>query len=152
MMISKAALQPEYPLGKMLSVLGRGYLQLLRNRLQQFDIDRNYYALVLIENHSRALSQQELAALLGSDKVSIVRVVDYLSENGYLKRVRKSDDRRKYNLELTEKARSIIPEIRKSYSEVNNVALSGFTDAEILFLLESLEKIRFNLTQTVSAL
>jgi DNA-binding MarR family transcriptional regulator len=103
---------PEFiqPLGRMLSVLGKGYLHLLRARLKHLDIDRNYYALVLIAIQDGDITQQELAIKLDTDKVSIVRVVDYLSEKGYINRTRKADDRRKHSLKLTDKAK--MPSLR----------------------------------------
>ena len=66
----------EPPLGKMFSSLGKGYLQLLRKKLQHLDIDRNYFALLLIENSEGTITQQELALLLETDKVAVVRVVE----------------------------------------------------------------------------
>ena len=74
--------QIEQPVGRMLSGLGKGYLHLLRTKLQHLDIDRNYYALVLIESNDGIITQQELALILDTDKVSIVRIIDYLSGKG----------------------------------------------------------------------
>ena len=62
-------LRVEQPLGRILSSLGKGYLQLSRGKLQHLDIDRNYYAMVLIENQEGPITQRELALLLDTDKV-----------------------------------------------------------------------------------
>ncbi|MCO5265123.1 MAG: hypothetical protein M9948_04485 [Lentimicrobium sp.] len=40
----------EQPWGRVFSMLGKGYLRLLRTKLAHLDIDRHYYALVLIES------------------------------------------------------------------------------------------------------
>ena len=45
-----------------------------RNKLQHLEIDRNYFALILIENNQGEINQQQLALMLGTDKVSIVPV------------------------------------------------------------------------------
>lgn len=137
----------EPPLGRVLSSLGKGYLNLLRSKLQHLDIDRNYYALVLIENLEGEITQQELADLLDTDKVSVVRVVDYLSEKGYVNRVRKTDDRRKLGLLLTDKAKQALPVIKQSFLEINNVVLNGFSFAEIEELKGSVQKIKNNITK-----
>lgn len=144
--------QVEQPLGRMFSFLGKGYLHLLRTKLQHLDIDRNYYALVLIESHEGEVTQQELALLLDTDKVSIVRVVDYLSEKGYVKRVRKMDDRRKLSLVLTEKARLALPEIKKSFSEINEIVLNGFRSSQVEELSETIRKIKSNITENIQVL
>lgn len=144
--------QIEQPLGRMLSGLGKGYLHLLRTKLQHLDIDRNYYALVLIEGQEGDVTQQELALLLDTDKVSVVRVVDYLSEKGYVKRVRKTDDRRKYSLILTDKAKKALPEIKKSFSEINEIVLNGFRSSQISELSETIRKIKSNITENIQVL
>lgn len=142
----------EQPLGRMFSFLGKGYLQLLRTKLQHLDIDRNYYALILIDSLEGEITQQELSFMLDTDKVSIVRVVDYLSEKGYVQRIRKTDDRRKYSLVLTDKARMAIPEIKKSFAEINEIALSGLGSIQTSALAETIKKIKSNITENIQIL
>jgi MarR family transcriptional regulator, transcriptional regulator for hemolysin len=144
--------QVEQPLGRIFSFMGKGYLHLLRTKLQHLDIDRNYYALILIENNEGKITQQELALMLDTDKVSIVRVVDYLSEKGYVKRVRKTDDRRKHSLVLTEKARSALPEIMKSFIEINEIALKGLRSSQVTLLAETIQTIKNNITENIRTL
>lgn len=144
--------QIEQPLGRMLSGLGKGYLQLLRLKLQHLDIDRNYYALVLIDKLDGSITQQELAVMLDTDKVSIVRVIDYLSNNGYVLRVRKMEDRRKINLLLTQKAKLALPEIKQSFEEINNIVLNGLNSSQVLELVETINKIKSNLKENIQAL
>jgi len=141
----------EQPLGRMLSILGKGYLNLLRLKLQHLDIDRNYYALVLIARHDGIITQQELALLLDSDKVSIVRIVDYLSENGYVQRRRKPDDRRKHSLNLTEKGKMAIPGIEKSFTELNDIVLDGFEISQITELTQTINKLKHNINKNTES-
>ena len=136
----------DQPLGRMFSFLGKSYLHLLRNKLQHLDIDRNFFALILIENSEGEINQQQLALLLDTDKVSIVRIVDYLSEKGFVKRVRTSDDRRKHNLVLTEKAKAALPEIKKCISELNQLVFSGLSETQQTDLLASLANIKNSIT------
>jgi MarR family transcriptional regulator for hemolysin len=144
--------QIEQPLGRMLSGLGKGYLHLLRARLQHLDIDRNYHALVLIERNNGIITQQELAVLLDTDKVSIVRVIDYLSDKGYVQRIRKTEDRRKHSLILTDKAIQAIPEIKQSFAEINEIVLKGLNGSQVTELAESIKKIKSNLKENIQAL
>lgn len=136
----------DQPLGRMFSFLGKSYLHLLRNKLQHLDIDRNFFALILIESSEGEINQQQLALLLDTDKVSIVRVVDYLSEKGFVKRVRTSDDRRKHNLVLTEKAKAALPEIKKCINELNQLVFSGLSETQQTDLLASLANIKNSIT------
>jgi MarR family transcriptional regulator, transcriptional regulator for hemolysin len=136
----------EQPLGRIMSILGKGYLQLLRAKLQHLDIDRNFYALVLIESGEGTITQQELALFLDTDKVSIVRIVDYLSDKGYVERIRNSGDRRKHYLVLSMKAKQALPEIRKAITDVNKMVLEGLDNSRISGFREDLELIKVNIT------
>lgn len=137
----------EQPIGRLLSMLGKGYLHLLRERLQHLDIDRNYYALVLIESQDGTISQQELAGLLDTDKVSVVRVVDYLSVKGYVKRIAKTGDRRKHCLLLTDKAKQALPGIRESINELNEIVFSGLESRHLADFSTIVEEMKKNITQ-----
>jgi len=133
------------PLGKLLSNTGRTLLNNLKLKLNHLDIKRNFYALILIEEGKGMLTQQDLADLLNSDKVSIVRIIDYLSGRGYVKRVRDFNDRRKYKLTLTSKAETELPLIKKEITEVTKKALKGITAEKIEELYENLDVINSNL-------
>lgn len=144
MMVSSQILK-EQPLGRVLSGTGKDYLHLLNIKLNKLDIERNYYALVLIESAQGKITQQELANLLGTDKVSIVRIIDYLSVNGYVKRIRNEVDRRKYSLTLTEKARKKLPNIKKALDDVTNIAFKDLKESEIEKFYNILIRIKTNL-------
>lgn len=137
----------EQPLGRILSGLGKGYLHLLRTKLKHLDIDRNYYALVLIESQDGSITQQDLALMLDSDKVSIVRIIDYLSGKGYVKRIRQTNDRRKHSLLLTSKARIALPEIKQSFTELNKLVLKGLNNSQVSELTETIRKIKNNIKE-----
>jgi MarR family transcriptional regulator for hemolysin len=151
-MTSIAHPETEQPLGRILSTLGKGYLRILRSRLKHLDIDRNYFALVLVDAHDGDISQQELAGLLDSDKVSVVRVVDYLAVKGYLTRISKAGDRRKHCLELTGKAKQALPEIRAAFREINALVLEGLEKQQLSVLTEAIHKIKTNINENIQSI
>jgi DNA-binding MarR family transcriptional regulator len=120
-------------------------LQSLNEKLFDLDIKRNYYALILIEEGQGKLTQQELAVLLESDKVSVVRIVDYLAEKGYVSRVREQSDKRKYGLLLTDKALKELPQIRDAMEEVFRSAFEGVSVNKLDELYKTLNEIKINL-------
>ena len=144
--------QIDQPLGRILSGLAKGYLHLLRAKLQHLDIDRNYHALVLIEGNNGSITQQELAVLLDTDKVSIVRVIDYLSDKGYVQRIRKTEDRRKHSLVLTNKAKLALPEIKQSFDEINEIALKGLSNLQVSEFAETIRTIKTNIKENIQIL
>jgi MarR family transcriptional regulator, transcriptional regulator for hemolysin len=134
-------------IGRILSHTGRSFLQLLNKKLNHLDIERSFYALILIDLGQGELTQKELACQLESDKVSIVRIVDYLAGKGYVKRIKSSVDGRKYCLTLTDKAKEILPGIKKSMKEVTAVAYNGLTELQQTEFLSVLGIIKDNLSK-----
>jgi len=135
------------PLGRILSFIGKSYLHAINLRLNKLDIDRNYYALLLIESAEGKITQQDLASLLEIDKVSMLRCIDYLSGKGYIDRVKNINDRRKYSLLLTDKARKSLPEIKKAYKDINKIALNGLKELQIAELFSILSTMKVNLNK-----
>jgi len=142
------------PVGHIASNIHRMYLTVLNTYLSDSDIDRFYYPLLFIEASKGNLTQQELAGKLGCDKVQVVRIIDYLSENGYVTRVKNTSDRRKYGLEITEKAKSLTPEIKKAIQKANALVLNNLSGKMIDDLYSTLKIIEKNLSsfksQTIS--
>jgi MarR family transcriptional regulator, transcriptional regulator for hemolysin len=135
------------PIGRVLSHTGKSFLQLLNEKLNYLDIERSYYALILIDLGHGELTQKELAFQLETDKVSIVRIVDYLADKGYVKRVKSAVDGRKYCLTLTDKAKGILPGIKESMKEVTAVAYNGLTETQQTEFLSILGIIKDNLSK-----
>ena len=133
------------PLGRLFSSIGRTLLNALNVRLHNLDIERNYYALILIEEGNGKITQQELADLLESDKVSVVRIIDYLSNKGYVKRIKDSSDKRKYRLTSTNKAKKALPIIKKAIEEITQNALKELSRKKIEKLYNTLNSIKNNL-------
>ncbi|MEI6749909.1 MAG: MarR family winged helix-turn-helix transcriptional regulator [Bacteroidales bacterium] len=133
------------PVGRILSRLGKSYLHLMNAKLNYIDIKREYYALILIELGNNNITQNELARQLETDKVSIVRIIDYLAATGYVDRVRSSTDRRKYCLTLTDKAKKALPEIKKVLNEVRATAFESLSESQVALFYLTLNTIKTNL-------
>ena len=139
------------PVGRNLSRTGTLFLQYLNEKLDHLDIERFFYALILIELGHTNLTQQELACQLEIDKVSVVRIVDYLTGKGYVKRVRSSVDRRKYCLSLTGKAKEKLPDIKKAIQEANDTAFHGLNESQKNEFISTIGIIKKNLSKSKNA-
>ncbi|HLN72877.1 MAG TPA: MarR family transcriptional regulator [Prolixibacteraceae bacterium] len=135
------------PLGKVFTLTGKSFLQLLNEKLSYLDIERDYYALILIELGEGKLTQNELACKLETDKVSVVRIVDYLTLNGYVTREESAEDKRKYCLTLTDKAKEVLPGIRRSMQESTAIAFNGLTETQQQEFMSLLGQIKNNLSK-----
>ena len=119
------AISKELPLWLQLNKVSKQYMETLSVRLRGLGIRRHYFLLEAIARNRGKLTQQELADLLETDKVSMVGNLDYLSEFGFIQRQPSRIDRRKHLIVLTPKARRALPEIRKAIAELNQKALNG---------------------------
>ena len=135
------------PLGKVFTLTGKSFLHLLNEKLSYLDIDRDYYALILIEMGAGNLTQNELANKLETDKVSVVRIVDYLTDKGYVERVENDADKRKYRLTLTAKAKEALPGIKQSMQECTDRAFGGLTQNQQVEFMSLLGQIKNNLSK-----
>ena len=93
------------------------------------------------------VNQETLAEKLNIDKATSARAIKKLEENGFVIRKKDQNDRRNYNIFLTEKARKIKPKIKSILSNWTDLLLEDLSqeEAEQLFIL--LEKISQNATE-----
>ncbi len=139
--MSRAPLPTSTSLGYWLSVAAQHYYTAILQRLRHLDLDRWFYALVLIEEAGGTMSQQELADALRQDKVTMVRAIDHLSAKGYVERRVCPNDRRKHHLLALPKARKAVKEIRRVYKAVNEMATGGLSAKEKKAFMSQLEKV-----------
>ena len=122
-------LLPE-PVGRRLDKIGKLFLANLQVYLKHLDIERSFFPLLLIEA-GNGITQQDLAMQLNCDKVQVVRIIDYLSSNGYVQRSPNKSDKRKYELIITEKASLIIADVQNAFTQTTNMALNGLSENQI---------------------
>ncbi|WP_214072253.1 MarR family transcriptional regulator [Mucilaginibacter sp. dw_454] len=133
------------PVSRKLNVLGQDYLAALNDHLAMFDIDRHFYPLTLIHRNDGQLTQKALAEILGKDKSLIVKIIDRLSEKGFVYRTVNPEDRREHFLSATDKAREVVPHIIKTFEHMNQSASKGISAHDMEIFENVLLKMRDNL-------
>jgi DNA-binding MarR family transcriptional regulator len=118
------------PLTFPLSLLTKQYVGVMFRKLAHVGIEKYYTAMILIENAGGKLNQQNLADELLIDKASVVRMVDYLVDKGFVVRQQNPTDRREYFLVLTPEASRAMMEIRQAISQLNELVFASFTEEE----------------------
>src|SRR6476469_7756754 len=121
----------EPPLGKRCTDLAKNYLAFLVENLESSGLDRYYYMLLVLHENSGKITQQQLSELLNCDKVTTLRNLDHLSKLDLIERVVNQKDRREHLLQVTVKGKKLIPEIRKTYQELEQGAFKGMSESEI---------------------
>jgi MarR family transcriptional regulator, transcriptional regulator for hemolysin len=138
--------QIKEPIGRIMGNISRAFLSELHDNLSHLDIDRSFYPLLLIDAGNGNITQNELAAKLSCDKVQVVRIIDYLSSNGYVERAKNAEDRRKCSLEITDKARKVLPDIKMAIRKTSVIALKNIPENKINELYGLLAIIDHNLS------
>ena len=124
-MIQPPTFASEFPLWLQLNRISRRYMDALAAKLGHIGIRRHYFLLVAIGEAEGRATQQELADLLETDKVTMVGILDSLAEAGFIRRTPSKEDRRKHLIVLTPKAERNLPKIRKVIADLNRKALAG---------------------------
>lgn len=144
MVVNKRNLSRE-PIGRITGRISKIFFGTLKKRLESLNIERSFYPLLLINNGNDELTQQDLANELGIDKVQVVRIVDYLSVNGYVERIQNPKDRRAYKLHITDSGRKAIPCIEKTINDLSEIAFKGIAPEKIDELYSTLYLIKKNI-------
>ncbi|MCC8426573.1 MarR family winged helix-turn-helix transcriptional regulator [Mucilaginibacter sp. UR6-11] len=133
------------PISRKLNILGRAYLTVLGNHMEHLDINRYYYPLTVICFYDGQLTQKALAEKLGKDKSVIVKIIDSLTEKGFVYRQINPEDRRQHLLGVTEKAKKAVPYIIQVFESMNQSASKNISEHDMQIFESVLNKMRDNL-------
>ncbi|WP_430401614.1 MarR family winged helix-turn-helix transcriptional regulator [Fluviicola sp.] len=108
------------------------------------DITVDQCLILMILDKDSEISQKEVADLIFKDKASITRMIELMVKKDYLTRTIHPEDRRKFNLEITEKGKETLGLINPTIQINRQTALNGLSLEEINFLDKTLKKIITN--------
>lgn len=118
------------PMGWLFGILTKQYVGYLAKRLADTPVEKYFYPFFVIGKNDGKISQQQLADQLLMDKVSMVRIVDYLANLELIERVTNPEDRRQHLLAITPKGKPWIEEVQRAIQETDEVFLSLVTNGE----------------------
>ena len=104
-------------------------------------------ALKLLERHE-GVNQGKLAELLEVEPITLCRMVDRLEDSGLAERRRDPADRRAWQIYLTDKARPVLDDLHNVAGGMIEDALDGLSSQQRDDLIDALNTIRSNLTNT----
>ena len=108
------------------------------------DITVDQCLLLIILDKNATYSQKEIAELIFKDNASITRIIELMVQKNYLIRKINESDRRKFNLEITEKGKKTIELLTPIIHKNRQDALEGLSKNEIELLNKLLDKIISN--------
>lgn len=143
-MISDA---PRSQFGSRFSLLARRWRRALDIRLAQAGLtDATWVPLVHLHQTGGGLTQKELAALVGIDGSSLVRLLDILCRQGLAERRVDERDSRARLVHLTAQGEKRVAEIRQELAKGEQEMLADLSDNDIAIMLRSFDSIEHRLT------
>ncbi|MBT8189029.1 MAG: MarR family transcriptional regulator [Flavobacteriaceae bacterium] len=108
------------------------------------DITLDQVLLILFLHENPSLSQSEIAKIIFKDNASVTRMIELMVKNKYLKRSIDKNDRRKYKIKLTDKAKHSLNDMNKIILSNRTTAQKGIDSNDIESLTRTLDKITEN--------
>lgn len=109
-----------------------------------FDITIDQWLILKTLQENKQLSQNQIAELVFKDVASLTRILELLVKKKLVKRKISTTDRRKFELEITEKGNAMIKNIYPIIIENRKQALKDFSKENIIILKSQLEKMILN--------
>lgn len=131
-------------IGKHISIAYRFAMVFFKNRMAELGLHQSHHSVLITLYKNEGISQEKLSQLLKVDKATITRSIRKLLEDGFIERRQDKNDKRSYLLYITQKGRDIEPDIENMFREWNEIALQGFSDAEVEQAMTLMERISQN--------
>lgn len=131
--------------GFLLSDTSRLLRRRFDERARSLGATRAQWKALLSISRREGINQGGLADILEVEPITLCRLIDRMEEAGLVERRRDPNDRRAWQLYLTDKAHPIIAELHEVAAELFGQALRGIPEKVVDELSEVLNRIRENL-------
>jgi DNA-binding MarR family transcriptional regulator len=115
--------------------------QRLEQGMRECGLRPRHYAILQLLRTEGAVSQQAVGARLDIDPGTVVDLIDVLEERGHVERRRRPDDRRVYELHLTEAGIAMSEQIEPILASVESTALAPLSEKEMALLKDMLMRV-----------
>jgi MarR family transcriptional regulator for hemolysin len=133
---------PRSQFGIRFSLLARRWRRALDARLAEAGLsDATWVPLIHLQATGGGVTQKELAALVGIDGSSLVRLLDILSRQELVERRVDENDNRARLIFLTPKGEQRVTEIRRELAKGEEDMLADISDADLAAMLDHFDSI-----------
>lgn len=109
--------------------------------LSHLDLTQKQCATLQLIEANKGVSQVDLASTLGTDRATMMAMIDRLEQRDLLVRRRSVEDRRRQELYLTEAGQALVTEAKAVITEHEARFVSRFKPAELKALVQALRRI-----------
>jgi DNA-binding MarR family transcriptional regulator len=114
-------------------------------KLEDFDITVDQWLILKNLSENELMSQAEMAQILFKDQPTLTRIIDILTKKGYVERVPHPNDRRSFQLVLTQSGAEKVEELKPKVSEIRQKAWENLNEGDFEEFKRILNKIYDNL-------
>jgi DNA-binding MarR family transcriptional regulator len=133
--------------GFLLNDTARLYRRTLDGMLRDLGMTSLQWRTVARLKREPGMRQSELADLLEVEPITLSRMIDRLADSGMVCRKPDPNDRRAWNLYLTDKTDGLIRQLEIEARRVEEHAFSGLSEDERQVLAGLVERVRANLSR-----
>ena len=126
--------------------IGTGWRLALDHQLAETGLsDATWRPLIHLDNAQQPLTQKELAAAIGIDGSTLVRLLDSLEERQLVQRHNDPADRRTRRLAITPAGKLAVTQIRQALEAPEAQMLQGLSEADLAVMVRGFATIQRNL-------
>lgn len=133
--------------GFLLNDTARLYRRTLDGMLRDLGMTSLQWRTVARLKREPGMRQSELADLLEVEPITLSRMIDRLADSGMVCRKPDPNDRRAWNLYLTDKTDGLIRQLEVEARRVEDLAFAGLSEDERQMLAGLVERVRANLSR-----
>lgn len=135
----------ETSIGYLLRDTYRAFTKILQSRISAHGVTIGQWYFLRVLWEEDGLTQRELSQRVGMMEPTTVTALNGMEKRGYVKRVRNTDDKRKVNIFLTERGKSLRNVLLPHAIDVNVRAIAGVPPEDVEVVHRALHAMKRNL-------
>lgn len=136
--------------GHLISLAARGFARLSEARLKPLGFGVGQLPVLVALQNGNASTQRDLARFAKIEQPPMAQMLARMERDGLIRRTRDPADGRSSRIVLTKAAQERMPEAIAALFHGNRQALTGFTEAETVQLVDVLTRLIENLDRIAS--
>lgn len=134
-------------LGFLINDVARLFRRNFNRQVQQLGLTQSQWQILAHLSRNEGMRQIQLAETLELQPISVARLIDRMQTAGWVERKPDPNDRRAFQLYLTEKATPILEQMRKHSAQIHTEALENISAEQEQNILQLLTRIKTNLIE-----
>jgi DNA-binding MarR family transcriptional regulator len=141
-------LKKKESIGRLISCINRYTHIYLRDSMQKYNLGSGQFRLLTtLYKHGDGINQEYFANFLKMDKATAARSIKKMENAGFITRKKDENDKRAYNVFLTDKAKELQPKIKYILTRWTQILLKDFSEKEQKEYINFLKKSEKNASE-----